>query len=99
MSNDNDLTNDRKIKISFNGHRKYLRMIIYVILLIASVIIVSNQGGTFSYVFFYGVLLYFLITSAYIFLHALYGQLPQAFTGAGRKNVQKRNRQRVYADA
>ncbi|MBR3041970.1 MAG: DUF58 domain-containing protein [Eubacterium sp.] len=66
MSNDNDLTNDRKINISFNRHRKYLRVIIYVVLLIASVIIVSNQGGTFSYVFFYGVLLYIPLTFFYM---------------------------------
>ena len=48
---------DRFFKL-LTGLRKHLPLIIYLILLIASLILISNRGGAFSYVLFFTVLLY-----------------------------------------
>lgn len=57
---------DWRIKLSLRGHKKILRLVAYLIVLIGAVVIVSNIGGAFSYVFFYSVLLYIPISIFYI---------------------------------
>lgn len=61
-------------------------MIIYVALLIAVTINVSNNGGTFSYVFFYAVLLYLPLSFIYMIYIFLALQIYQETTG---KLIQK----------
>ena len=53
---------DWRIKLSLRGHKKILRLVAYLIVLIGAAVIVSNIGGAFSYVFFYSVLLYIPIS-------------------------------------
>ena len=48
------------------GLRKHLPLIIYVIMLIAALILISNRGGAFSYVLFFSILLYLPIALAQI---------------------------------
>ena len=47
-------------------HKRYVPCVIYILLLIASTINVSFQGGAFSYVFFYVVLLYLPLSLIYL---------------------------------
>ena len=59
------------IKIgNINGYRRNVPRVIYVILLIFSVIYVSNHGGAFSYALFYAVLLYIPFSLLYM-IHAV----------------------------
>ncbi|SNU08311.1 Protein of unknown function DUF58 [Lachnospiraceae bacterium] len=70
MKNNRSKSDEKRIKISLNRHKRYIRFIIYMILLIASIIIVSNRGGAFSYVFFYGNVLYIPI-AIFTIIHAV----------------------------
>lgn len=47
-------------------HKRYVPCVIYILLLIAATINVSFQGGAFSYVFFYVVLLYLPLSVVYL---------------------------------
>ena len=61
-------------------------MIIYIALLVAATINVSSRGGTFSYVFFYAVLLYLPLSFIYIIYIFLALKVYQETTG---KLIQK----------
>ena len=55
-----------KIRQFTSKHRNMLPRIIYALLLIGSGVLVSNKGGSFSYVLFFSILLYLPIAAAYI---------------------------------
>ena len=55
-----------KLRQFISKHRNMLPRIIYALLLIGSGILVSNRGGSFSYVLFFSVLLYLPIAGIYI---------------------------------
>lgn len=67
-------------------HRRFVPVIIYIALLVAATINVSSRGGTFSYVFFYAVLLYLPLSFIYIIYIFLALKVYQETTG---KLIQK----------
>ena len=67
-------------------HRRFVPVVIYIALLIAATINVSYHGGTFSYVFFYSVLLYLPLSFIYIIYIFIALQIYQETTG---KLIQK----------
>ncbi len=66
MKSDSKSSKDKRIHVSFGRHGKYSRPIIYLIMLILSVVLVSNRGGAFFYVFFYGMIIYLPISFLYL---------------------------------
>ena len=60
----------RNINNKIGEHKNRVPLIIYILLLIAATVNVSFRGGTFSYVFFYVVLLYLPLSVLYLAVSA-----------------------------
>ena len=56
------------IKTFFNRYKKRIPIIIYLLLLVIATVNVSINGGTFSYVFFYSILLYLPLSIIYMII-------------------------------